>query len=581
MRTARTPLREALVAIFLLSGTVVLDMASPSAMLGLLGCVGMAGLLLFLVGEIRLRELLGAGQGLLSLEIGLVAGATAMFVARLMRLVEDLEVPSASAAHIHTVRVYDGTFLGLSIAAIALHRRLRLSARVLEKLGKRPHLLLSFSFAGMIVVSTLLLCLPWSIAEPSQMRIVDELFTATSAVCVTGLSVHDVGTHYTAFGEFVLLLAIQFGGIGIMTLGALAVALARDSSLVTQAKYAEVFETGTLMELRGLTRTIVTTTFAIEFAGFVLMWMAWADDPRLEGRSVAWCAAFHSVSAFCNAGFSTLPRGMMDYTGNYSLQFVLMGLIVLGGLGFPVYQAMFTRVRERAVAWQRREPSLVRPYDYGSRVVLKATAFLIVGGTLALGLLEYHRAFAGMGFMDGAMAALFSSVTTRTAGFNTIDFGAMAPPGLLVTMLLMWIGGSPSSTAGGIKTTAASVLFANFVGEMRQHAPRLSGRVVAAESIRRASAVATLSIASVGLVVFALTLTETHDILKLAFEAVSALGTVGLSTGITPTLSDAGRVILVLAMFIGRTGPMTAALAVGARGQREKFRLPENDLQVW
>jgi trk system potassium uptake protein TrkH len=562
-------------------GAVVFDMFEPSAAGAMLAATGQLGMLSWLAGEIELGQRLRRRSGLLQLEVSLIVAGALLVLARLSLLGDQLSSASGADHHLHAARVYDGFFIALALVTLASQWRARLTATVLSRLGQRPHLLLATSFALMILVSTILLCLPWSVHDVDSVSVVDGLFTATSAVCVTGLSVFDVGTHYTAFGQLVLLLSIQFGGIGIMTLGAAAVALVRDGSLMTQVRYASMLDVGHLADLRALVRTIVTTTFGIELVGALLLFWLWRDDPRLEGHSVAWYALFHSVSAFCNAGFALFPRNLADFTDSFGVQWVLMGLIVLGGLGFPVYRAMGQRARERMVTLLRDGKASARPYDYPSSVVLKTTGFLIVAGALFFLVLEWNGAMAGLDVGERAMAALFSSVTTRTAGFNTLDFGAFGAPALLATMGLMFIGGSPSSTAGGIKTTAASALFATFVGEMRGHEPRLSGRRLEPQTVRRASAVATLALVSLGVVLFLLTLTEEQEFLKLAFEAFSALGTVGLSTGITGELSTAGRLVLVLAMFIGRTGFMTVALAVGAVQSRERYRLPSADLPIW
>lgn len=585
MIIARSSLVETLIAVLVAGGAIAFDLWQPSAIGGVLAVVGMIGALLWLGGEFKLRELLRAHRVtlplLLRLEVALLVGCVGLLAARLALIPEQLQNVGEETQHAHAARVYDGVFLALTLIAELVLWRLRLAVAAMLRLGKRPQMLLATSFLAMILVSTVLLCLPWSVHDVDSMRLVDEFFTATSAVCVTGLSVHDVGTHYTAFGQFVLLLSIQLGGIGIMTIGAAAVALMRDGSLVAQARYASMMDAGSLAELRGLMRTIVTTTLSIELVGALLLWGIWSGDPRMEGHSAAWAAVFHSISAFCNAGFSLFPRGMCDFTSSYATQFVLMTLIVLGGLGFPVYRALALRARDRTQEWLTRRPNARRPLDLGARVVLTTTGILIAVGALMFAVLEWGRGFESLGILDTVMAALFSSVTTRTAGFNTVDFGAFGPAALLFTMVLMWIGGSPSSTAGGIKTTAAAALFANFVGELRGHEPRLFGRTLGQETIRRASAVASLSLATVGGVIFLLTLTEQQEFLQLAFEAVSAFGTVGLSTGMTPELSSVGRLILSVTMFVGRTGPMTAALAIGAAAARERFRLPSTELSVW
>jgi len=546
----------------------------------------MAAATLWLAWDLELRssapQNVKALRDLFKFEVALMCGCAVLTAARVYLWYRQLVATAPDAAgQREAVRLYDLVFLALAMGGEVVLWRARLLAKLVRRLGARPPMLLATSFASMILISTLLLCMPWAVNDVKDVSLLDALFTSTSAVCVTGLVVNDVGTTYSSFGQLVILLAIQFGGIGIMSLGAMAVTLRRDSSLAAQAGYASMFEATSLSELRGLVRTIVTSTLAIEAVGALGLWLTFDGDPRLEGRSAAWCAAFHSVSAFCNAGFALFPGNFAPFTSRLAPQLVLMSLIVVGGLGFPVYRALYQRLRNALVARLRGRQHEPQRFEISARVVLVTTAILIVAGTFAFAVIEWRVAFDGYGFVDRLTAALFASVTTRTAGFNTIDIAALSTPALLVAMVLMFIGGSPSSTAGGVKTTTAAVLYAMFVGETRRHEPRLFDRVLGAETLRRAVAVL-FSVAMVHiLVVFLLSITERHGFLQLAFEATSALGTVGLSTGITESLSAAGRVVIIAAMFVGRIGPMTVALAIGGHGTRERFRHPSDEVAIW
>jgi len=551
---------------------------------GLLAVSAMALCVLGLASATGLRAWrptgLPAFRSLLKVEILLVIGCAMFALARGAELRDTWSQVALAPSERELARMIDLVFLLLMLADELLLWRSQLFARILLALGKRPHLLLSTSFAGMIGLGTLSLCLPWSLEDRSLVSLSDALFNMTSAVCVTGLAVNDVGAHYSTFGELVLLVGIQAGGIGIMTLGAAALAFRNDASLRSQASYARLFEADSLSELRRLVRTVIVSTLVIEICGAAVLWWLWRDDPHLGGRSAVWMALFHSVSAFCNAGFALWPDNLCGFREHSATQLVLCSLIVLGGLGFPVYLDLGRRFAARVRAALGRRYAQRRRLGIDARVVLVTTGLLIVGGTAAIAKLEWEGVLAPLAAVDRLMGALFSSITSRTAGFNTLDFGALRTPTLIVVMALMWIGGSPRSTAGGIKTSSAAVLFATFVGELRGHEPRLGRYVIGLDSVRRASAAAALSLVLLVAIVFALTCTETIPLLPLCFEAVSAFSTTGLSMGITSQFSEFGRLILVAAMFLGRVGPLTLAMAVGGRATRDPYRLPSTEVEV-
>lgn len=521
-------------------------------------------------------------RSLVRVELPLILACAGFAVARgYVTFHEVFAIEGDPASRVEAGRLYDLLFGASVLAAELVLWRVHFITRVLAALGGRPPLLLAVTFSALILVGTVALCLPWSVREVEDVSLLDSLFTMTSAVCVTGLVVNDVGSHYTAFGQVVILLGIQAGGIGIMTIGAAALALRADVALRAQARYARVFETESLRDLRAIVRTVIGSTLVIELIGALVLYFLWVERSELEGRSAAWCAVFHAVSAFCNAGFALFPESLGRFTHDQGTQAVVMALIVLGGIGFPVYLELFRRARERIGAWRAGGRGVHHRLGVEARVVLSATAILIVLGAVLFAALEWNGAFRELSTVDSAFSALFASVTARTAGFSTVDLGTMRSTSWIVFMLLMWIGASPSSTGGGIKVSAAAVLFATLKGELRHHLPRLGLRTIGQETIRRASAVVLLSLVAFSLLTIGLTLTESLPPIELAFEAMSALTTTGLSTGITGRISDAGRILLVLGMFLGRLGPITVALAVGGARRGERFRLPEQELQVW
>lgn len=580
MRPATRALLLAAVGVGLLA-----DVAHPSVPTGIAAVVVMLGSLAASTrGALRLAELkslLARRAGLLKFEVALVLGLASVWLGRVYVLARQISpADGTETEHAQAARTYTIFFLLLATVAWLFVREAVRVARLLLRLSRRPALLLAGSFGALIAIGTTLLALPFSVRRMADISFVDSLFTMTSAVCVTGLVVNDVGETYTGFGQLVLLMGIQLGGIGIMTLAGLVLTARKDADLQAHSRYAAMHDARSIEHLRTMMRSIVVATLTIEAVGALLLWLAWADDPRLAGRSPLWVALFHAVSAFCNAGFSLFPRGLIDFAHDRFVQIVLLLLVVLGGIGFPVLRELWARGAERArYALELRHPP-PRRLTLSTRVVLGTTAALVVGGAIVVGLLESTGALRPLGVLDGALNALFTSVTARTAGFNTIDVGALRDATLLVLIALMFVGGSPASCAGGIKTTTAAAIAAALAGELRGREPQMGGRALPAEVIRRAIAVAALSTAIVLLVTLVLTLTETKPFLPIAFEAVSAFATVGLSTGLTPDLTIAGKLVIVATMFVGRVGPLTIAAAVGEQNRRERYRLAQEGLPI-
>jgi len=498
---------------------------------------------------------------------------------------------------LHEAVVHGATFYAASyriytvaawvLVAIGLLGRGSRAGRFLFAMSEHPARLMSLSFGIAALLGALVLSLPQSLRHIGDANFVDALFTAVSAVCVTGLTVDNVAETYSGFGQVVILVLVQIGGLGIMVLsGAFTILAGRHLKIRTSAVLAEMVDVESLASLRRLVVRIVVFTGIIEAVGAAALYAGFLPYPQTDldyapGLDLSgaggrlWAAVFHSISAFCNAGFSVFFDGMVPFARSWSVCLTLSVLIVLGGLGFPVLDELYRRAATRLRGDRPRRASL------HARVVLLTTAVLLVAGTVAYGALEWGGSMDGLAWHDKLLASLFQSVTTRTAGFNTVSFGAMGASTLMLTCVLMFLGASPGSTGGGIKTTTLAVLFATLRAEFRSlPRPRLLDRTVPAATVRRALAVTFASVGIVSIAVFGLLLLEEGDAMDLIFEGVSAFGTVGLSTGITPSLSEAGRLLVTATMFVGRIGPLTLALAVAATARRPPYELPEERVSI-
>lgn len=439
-----------------------------------------------------------------------------------------------------------------------------------------PAALFLTSFAGLVVLGTVLLALPIAGSEGRGVGLVDALFTSTSAVCVTGLTVVDTATRWSPFGRGVLLALIQVGGLGILTFSTYAVLLlGRRVSLAERELVV-----GPVAPLRGrdalaVLHRILATTFLVEAAGAVVLFLLWRD--RYGTGPAAWHAVFHSISAFCNAGFSTFTENLAAARGDAGVSLAIMALVAAGGLGFVVFLDLGSALKRRT------------RLALHTRIVLSTTGILIFGGAAGVLLAENGNLLAGFPAGEKVLASLFASVTARTAGFNTLDYGAATSPMLLLTIALMFVGGSPGSCAGGVKTTSAATVWSVARAAIRgADRPYLFRRTIPWEAVRQVQTLVLLSLLLVFSGVFVLHIAEEGAApftasgdrsIALAFEAVSAFGTVGLSTGITPSLTDVGKIVLVLLMFIGRVGPLTLAWVLSRR-RALRFRYAEEGVLV-
>jgi trk system potassium uptake protein TrkH len=440
---------------------------------------------------------------------------------------------------------------------------------------RSPESLLVASFAGLIGLGTLLLALPW--AHKGNVGILDALFTSASAVCVTGLAVVDTGSDYSLFGQTVILCLIQAGGIGVMSFAALAFhLLGRRMSLSARAALSEaLLQREAATEFRGIFRRIVRFVVIAETVGAVLIFIGMLPEKGVG--HAAYSAVFHAVSAFCNAGFSLYPDSLIGWRNNPIVIPSVMVLIVLGGIGHPVVVDVGRKLR---AVLQRRDSGPSR-LELNSSVALVTSGALVLAGFLLL--LVFGLTPSEGPWTTRVGSALFQSVTARTAGFNTVDIAALPLASLMLMVLLMFVGGSPASCAGGIKTTTFALWLAKLWSLLRGGKwPRLFGRHIPGDTARRASMFLGLAAVWNAFGVFLLLATEgapglgLHDVV---FEQVSAFGTVGLSTGLTPKLSAVGKLWIVATMFVGRLGPLTLAVWAFAR-RSPGVRYPEGRVMI-
>lgn len=453
-------------------------------------------------------------------------------------------------------------------------------ARFLDR-TLHPTQVIVLSFAGAILLGAALLTTGLA-STSSPVSFVDALFTSTSAVCVTGLAVVDTGTRFSPFGQVVIVLLVQLGGLGIMTFSSVFLLVTgRRLSFRGQVVVEETLGRKARSPLDRLIRDVFLYTLAIEAVGAVFLTFAFA--PRLGWGKGLYHGVFHSVSAFCNAGFSLFSANLMEYRGSWTVNLTIMALIVLGGLGFAVMGDVLEGVAAR------RAGRAVR-LQLHTKVVLATTAGLLVVGTVGVYVFEVENALAGLPWQEQLLACLFQSVTPRTAGFNTLDYGTLTASTLFFTILLMFIGASPGSTGGGIKTSTFAVMLAVFRSRLLARSrASLFCRSLPEETVSRSVAILTASFVLVTLVTFLLLATEigeqphragTMSFLEVMFESVSAFGTVGLSTGITPRLSVVGKLVLTGLMFVGRVGPLTLAMAVGRKAEKAHYQYAEENVVV-
>jgi trk system potassium uptake protein len=434
-------------------------------------------------------------------------------------------------------------------------------------------------FITVILAGTALLMMPFATSSGQWNNPIVALFTATSAVCVTGHVVVDTATHFSGVGQFVIMLLVQIGGLGYMTVTTfLLLLLGRRFGLKDKIAIQQSLDRRSLQGSNQILRSIVATTMIFELTGAFLLLLEFV--PRVGWPKGLWFAVFHSVSAWNNAGFALFSDNLVSYQGSLLLNMVITGLIIFGGIGYEVILELYLMLRERITnSYIRTTRSL------NFRVAVSTTIFLLISGTLAIWLIEMRNAqtLGVLGTGQQFLAAWFQAVTSRTAGFNTIDVSKMTTAGLFITIALMLVGGCPGGTAGGIKTTTARILASSTYAVLQgKESVVLYRRQVPNTLILKAVGVTFGSIITVVVATIVISLVEppTLNFIQILFEVVSAFGTVGLSMGITAELTPVSKLVLVATMYIGRVGILLLIAALLGDPKSTAIRYPEESLLV-
>ena len=458
----------------------------------------------------------------------------------------------------------------------------------LANLSRNPAKVIMFGFAIVIFTGALFLSLPMSLQNGKSLSFLDALFTSTSAVCVTGLIVVDTGTHFSVFGQIIIMLLIQIGGLGIMTLAVfIGLFLKERLSLKERQTTQNILDQSNATSIFSLIKKIIMITMIIELIGAICIFISYSSHPPPPGPGLesgpVFYSLFHSISAFCNAGFSLNSSSLTYLSGNLFGNITFIALIILGGLGFTVIlnlkKKLLPTKKQKLFHKSVRKEKLT----LHSKIVLIMTVSLLLIGTLFFLLTEQSSTLKNKPPEEQLITAFFQSTTTRTAGFNTVDFNALHPATLVIFLGLMLIGASPGSTGGGLKTTTFAVMLLTVSSMIREKPDVEAGRrVISRDIINKALSIIILFIGLIFIASFIITLVEESiPFLKILFEVVSASATVGLSTGITSSLSPISKAVIIITMFLGRIGPLTLVMAMTLTGRRKKtIRYPEEKIMV-
>lgn len=442
--------------------------------------------------------------------------------------------------------------------------------------GLSPTQLILLTFFGIIFAGSLLLFLPISSVTGESIPFVDALFMSTSATCVTGLATISVGNQLSLFGQLVLLALIQIGGLGIMTITSFsALFLGRSLDVRERVVMSDVLDSASFQDMLSAVRDIIKYTLVIEAWGCIVLTIAFLFE-GFEFGPAFYNGLFHSISAFCNAGLSLFDTSLQSYSNRPFIHGTVAILITLGGLGFTVLK----EVREKFF-----QPNFIQYLSLHTKVVLIVSAVLTFGGAIVIFFSEYLHALDGRSTLEQMQIALFQSVTTRTAGYDTIPMSTLQPHTLYFMTALMFIGASPGSTGGGIKTTTFAILVQSVRATLfSRERVEILDRTIPLTHIVKVTALTIISVivalGAVFLVMWSESGYKHFDFLEIFFEVISAFGTVGLSMGITPHLTDLGKIIIAVVMYVGRVGPLTLVLGFGARERAAQFQYPEGRLMI-
>ena len=450
-----------------------------------------------------------------------------------------------------------------------------------------PAQLFVASFLLIILLGTFLLLLPN--ATYTGISLVDALFTSTSSVCVTGLIVVDTGSYFTPFGQNIILVLIQIGGIGIMTFASYFSYFFRgQSSYEIQLTMKDMTNSEKIGEVFSVLKKIILITFIIEFIGAVLIFLSLDKNILTSIGDRIFFSVFHAISGFCNAGFSTLENNLFEpeFRFNYPLHLIIAVLFILGGLGFPIVMNIIGYLKHLLVN-RILPPSLKKIHipwiiNINTKIVIVTTSILLLLGTLFFYILEYNNTLYIHSEYGKIVTAFFGAATPRTAGFNSVDTSALNFTTLMLIFLLMWIGASPASTGGGIKTSTFAIATLNFISLAKgKNRIEIYRREIADVSVRRSFAIISLSFLVIGMSIMLIVAFEPEQtLLKIAFESFSAYSTVGLSMGLTASLNDASKMVLIATMFIGRVSMLTILIALMRRVKHLNYKYPTEEILI-
>lgn len=451
-----------------------------------------------------------------------------------------------------------------------------------------PAQLFIVSFLSIILIGTLLLMFPN--ATYTDISFLNALFTSTSAVCVTGLIVVDTGTYFTLFGQTIILCLIQIGGLGILTFASyFSYFFKGGSTYENQLTLSDVTGSNKLGEVFSTLKRILVITFSIELISAALIFTSLNKTLFRSFSDRMFFSAFHSISAFCNAGFSTLPNNLYEtgFKYNYYLQSIIVLTLILGGLGFPIVVNILKYLKyfftKRLFYFGSKTYTHI-PWvlNLNSRITLLTTMSLTVIGTIIFYINEYHNTLSDHHGYGKFITALFGAATPRTAGFNTIDMTALNFSTIMMIFLLMWVGASPASTGGGIKTNTFAIAILNFISLAKGKSKiEIFRREIADISVRRAFAVISLSLLVIGLAIILISVFDSDkSLLNIAFECFSAYSTVGLSLGITAQLSSLSKLVVIVVMFVGRVSMLSILIAVIKKVKQQNYRYPKEEITI-
>ncbi|MDU4652200.1 MAG: TrkH family potassium uptake protein [Sneathia sanguinegens] len=443
----------------------------------------------------------------------------------------------------------------------------------MKKIKLSPYILILLSFAIMMFLGAFLLCLPLAQISGKSGNFLENLFTATSALCVTGLVVNDISITYTIFGKIVILILIQLGGLGVLTVSSMVIlSISRKMGYYTKKIVSEDINYNILTEIPRYLKNVSIVVFGIEFVGAVLLFFEFSK--KLPFIQAVGYSIFHSVSAFCNAGFALFSNNMENYTGNILINFVITSLIILGGLGFAAILDVYNVIKKTR-----------RKLSTSTHLAMAMTIFLICFGAIMTFILEYSNkgTIGNLSLHDKLLSSYFQSVTLRTAGFQTVDLATLTTPTIIIYLFLMFIGASPGSTGGGLKTTTLGILLLGVMNAITGREDiEYRRRRLSWQTFNKACAILMLSLFYLFVMIIIMSIFDSSKgFLPLLFELISAFGTVGLSMGVTAKLSIISKLIIILTMYIGRVGPLTIMYALSKKKYREgKYKYPEETILI-